>query len=65
MKRLFLPVLMLSVLTACASAPTDQAASDNDIYTDVGTPRPGVYLGIGGGSWGGRSGGGVGIGLGF
>lgn len=65
MKRLFLPALMLAALTACASAPSNQAARDSDIYTDAGTPRPGVHLGIGAGSWGGRTGGGVGIGLGF
>lgn len=66
MKRLVLPAILLAFLSACATtAPSDQAARGGDIYSDTGVPGRGVHLGIGAGSWGGRSGGGVGIGLGF
>lgn len=69
MKRSIFCALAIAALSGCASTPPDQApdqaARDREIYGDAATPGRGVHLGIGAGSWGGRSGGGVGIGLGF
>lgn len=69
MKSRLLTLLALACLTGCASAPNGRdttAANDpNNVYNDPTYPGAGVHIGIGAGSWGRRSGGGVGIGLGW
>ena len=56
-------------MAGCASAPngddTTSAQNPNGVYNDPSYPGSGVHIGIGAGSWGGRSGGGVGLGVGF
>lgn len=70
MKLRFIPLAVLACLAGCASAPNggDNAASTsgpNSVYNDPTYPGAGVHIGIGAGSWGGHSGGGVGFGLGW
>lgn len=66
----FLALLAMVFIGGCASAPNghDSTAAANDpnsVYNDPTYPGRGVHLGIGAGSWGGRSGGGIGIGMGW
>lgn len=70
MKSHLLALLALACMTGCASAPNGQdgtaAANDpNSVYNDPTYPGRGVHIGVGAGSWGGRSGGGIGIGMGW
>lgn len=71
MKSLLSSLAFAAFLSGCASTGLDganQAGTVNDpnsIYSDPTYPGPGVHLGIGVGKWGGRSGAGVGFGLGF
>ena len=66
----FLPLVVVACLAGCASVPDghDGATAANDpngVYNDPTYPGRGVHIGIGASTWGRRSGGGVGIGLGF
>ena len=69
MKARLLTLLALVCLAGCASAPNGRdtaAANDpNSVHNDPTYPGAGVHIGIGAGSWGRHSGGGVGIGLGW
>jgi starvation-inducible outer membrane lipoprotein len=70
MKSRLLALLALAFMAGCASAPnghhgTTAANDPNSVYNDPTYPGRGVRIGIGAGSWGGRSGGGVGIGMGW
>ncbi|WP_151636708.1 putative periplasmic lipoprotein [Noviherbaspirillum aerium] len=67
MKSILIGAAIAVALAGCASAPNSDAPPQgaNSVYNDPTYPGRGVHIGIGGGSWGGRSGGGVGIGLGF
>lgn len=65
-----IPVLLaLAFLAGCASSPNgDHSTASNDpnsVHNDPTYPGRGVHIGIGAGSWGRHSGGGVGIGLGW
>lgn len=70
MKRLVFPLLLAALAAGCASSPRDAggvvATDDPAVVTD---DRPysgtGGHIGIGAGRWGGRSGGSIGIGIGF
>lgn len=71
MKRILFPLVVAAFVSGCAAYGPDvngagsaRAASDmsgNPIYG----PAPGVHLGIGIGSWGGRTGTAAGIGYGW
>ncbi|HJV85982.1 MAG TPA: hypothetical protein VJ698_10960 [Noviherbaspirillum sp.] len=67
MKHAFLTVA-LALLAGCATTPGPSDGTvqgNNDVYNDPTYPGPGVHLGIGIGRWGGHTGGGAGIGLGW
>lgn len=59
----FLLLLSLAFVAGCATAPNGYDGAT--AATDPTYPGHGVHIGIGAGTWGGRSGGGVGIGLGW
>jgi len=70
MKRLWFPLMVFASLAGCASPPnggdgTTAASDPNSVYNDPTYPGRGAHIGIGVGSWGRHSGGGVGIGVGF
>lgn len=64
--RIFAVVLTM-ILAGCATAPNGDTPNQgaNSVYNDPTYPGAGARIGIGGGTWGGRSGGGIGIGLGW
>lgn len=70
MKLHFIPLIVLAFLAGCASVPNggDNAASasgSTSVYNDPTYPGTGFHIGIGAGSWGGHSGGGVDFGMGW
>ena len=71
MKRLIFSLAFTALLAGCATAASEQpdqagtAHDPNSVYSDPTYPGPGVYGGIGIGTWGGRRGAGVGFGIGF
>lgn len=70
MKRLLFSLALFASLAGCATRPnggdgTAAANDPNSVYNDPTYPGTWGHIGIGVGSWGGRSGGGVGIGVGF
>jgi hypothetical protein len=73
MKSFVISLAAVVLLCGCASSPygpdgTNQAPpaqGANDGQIDPTYPGTGVHIGIGVGSWGRHSGGGVGIGLGW
>jgi hypothetical protein len=70
MKSRFLALLAVAFIGGCASPSnghdgTTAVNDPNSVYSDPTYPGRGVHIGIGAGSWGGRRGGGIGIGMGW
>ena len=71
MKYMVSSLALAALLAGCATAgsnganQTSTAHDPNSLYADPTYPGPGVYFGIGVGSWGSRRGGGAGFGIGF
>lgn len=70
MKRLLFPFMLAVFAAGCASSPDGArdatAANDpNSVVDDRPYRGTSGHIGIGAGRWGGRSGGSIGIGVGF
>lgn len=70
MKRLLFPLMLAALAAGCASSPDrDDGATATTDPNAVADDRPyrgtSGHIGIGAGRWGGRSGGSIGIGIGF
>lgn len=70
MKRLLFPFMLAAFAAGCASSPnrsddTTAATHPNGVSDDRPYRGTSGHIGIGAGRWGGRSGGSIGIGVGF
>jgi hypothetical protein len=65
MKRLLLLFGFAALTGGCASPMPDGGVTQDGVPLDSTYPGAGARIGIGAGRWGGHSGGGVGLGIGF